>query len=273
VRDRLRGDAEHGGTEFTLAPRFAAQALLGRRWQLFLAYGRGFRPPEARAFTLPRQVPENVDLDRFAGGRPHMTVADNAEVGARWQPAGFVDVGAAAFGTFIARESIFDHVSGFNVELGATRRLGVEADVQLRPTSWLGMGVSAVYSNARFVSSGAPVPGAPPLIVQLQGTLMHPRGWRAGLRGFALGRRPLTYGATAGALAVLDASAGYEQRWRSVVLGLDLSVDNVLGSRWRDGEYHFASYWDPAQAPSSLPTIHFVAGPPRMLRLAGTVRF
>lgn len=269
VRDHVRGGPVVGGTEFTLAPRFAAQTLLGRHWQLFAAYGRGFRPPEARAFTLPRQVPENVDLDEFAGGRPHMTVADNAEVGARWQPAAFIDVGAAVFGTFIARESIFDHVSGFNIELGATRRLGAEADVQLRPTSWLGLGVSLVGTQARFASSGAPVPGAPPLLAQVQGTLMHPNGWRAGLRWFAMGRRPLSYGATAGALTVLDASAGYQWRW----LGLDLSVDNVLGTRWRDGEYHFASYWDPTQPPSSLPTIHVVAGPPRMVRIAGSVRF
>jgi iron complex outermembrane recepter protein len=273
VRDHVGGGPVVGGTELILAPRAAAQALLGRRWQTFAAYGRGFRPPEARAFTLPRQVPENVDLDVFAGGRPHMTVADNAEIGARFQPAAFVDVGAAGFGTFMARESVFDHVSGFNIELGATRRLGAEADVQLRPTSWLGLGVSAVYSHARFVDGGAPVPGAPPLIVQLQGTLVHPQGFRAGVRGFALGRRPLSYGATAGAVAVLDATLGYEHRVRGYALGLDLSVDNVLGTRWRDGEYHFASYWDPAQPPSSLPTIHFVAGPPRMLRLAGSVRF
>jgi iron complex outermembrane recepter protein len=269
VRDRLQGGPRRRGTQFTLAPRFAAQAALGRHWQLFAAYGRGFRPPEARAFTLPQAVPENVDLDEFRGGEPKMTVADNTEVGARWQPAGFIDVGAAVFGTFIARESIFDHVSGFNIELGPTRRLGVEADVQIRPTPWLGLGVSAVGNHARFTTTGAPVPGAPPFLAQLQGTLMHPSGWRAGLRWFAMGRRPLSYGATAGALTVLDASVGYQWKW----LGLDLSVDNVLGTRWRDGEYHFASHWNPDESPSSIPAIHFVAGPPRMFRLAGSVRF
>lgn len=269
VTDRLQGGALRSGTKFTIAPRFAAQALLGRHWQVFAAYGRGFRLPEARAFTLPTMVPENTRLDEFRGGRPFMTVADNAEVGARWQPAGFIDVGAAVFGTFIAHESIFDHVSGFNIELGPTRRLGVEADVQFRPTSWLGLGVSAVGNQARFTETGAPVPGAPPFLAQLQGTLMHPGGWRAGLRWFAMGRRPLSYGATAGALTVLDASLGYQWRW----LGLDLSVDNVLGTRWRDGEYHFASYWNRNDAPSQIPTIHFVAGPPRMVRIAGSIRF
>jgi iron complex outermembrane receptor protein len=269
VRDRLQGGPRVGGTKFTLAPRFAAQALLGRHWQLFAAYGRGFRLPEARAFTLPQVVPENVDLDQFRGGEPHMTVADNAEVGGRWQPAAFIDVGAAVFGTFIARESLFDHVSGFNIELGPTRRLGVEADVQIRPTPWLGLGVSAVGNQARFTTTGAPVPGAPPFLAQVQGTLMHPKGWRAGLRWFAMGRRPLSYGATAGALTVLDASVGHQWKW----IGVDLAVDNVLGARWRDGEYNFASHWNPDDAVSALPTIHFVAGPPRMFRLSASVRF
>lgn len=268
VHDRQQGRV-FSGSRAALAPRFAAQALLGPRWQLFAAYGRGLRPPEARAFTLPEQVPENVDLDEYAGGQPRMTLADNAEVGARWQPAEFIDVGAAVFGTWIGRESVFDHVSGFNVELGPTQRLGVEADVQIRPTSWLGLGVSMVGNHARFTHTGAPVPGAPPVLAQVQGTLMHPKGWRAGVRGFAMGRRPLSYGATAGALAVLDASVGYQWRW----LGIDLSIDNVLGSKWRDGEYHFASYWDRSEDASRLPTIHYVAGPPRMIRIAGSVRF
>ncbi|MEM9460917.1 MAG: TonB-dependent receptor [Myxococcota bacterium] len=268
VRDR--GQARtFSGTAWTLAPRVATQALLGARWQLFAAYGRGFRPPEARAFTRPEQVAEGEDADTYRGGLRSMTVADNAEVGARWKLDEIVDVGGALFGTFIARESVFDHVSGFNVELGATRRLGFEADVQVRPAPWLGLGVSLVGSHARFVETGDPVPGAPPLIAQLNGTLLHPKGLRAGLRGLVMGRRPLSYGATAGALATIDASVGYQ--WRR--FQADLYVDNVLGTRWRDGEYHYASYWDRDQPRQGLPTIHFVAGPPRMFRVAGSIRF
>ena len=269
VRDRLQADQVFSGTQVAAAPRFAAQALLGPRWQLFSSYGRGFRPPEARAHTLPTEVPEDVELDRFRGGEPRMTLADSAELGARWQPADFMDFGAAVFGTWIGRESVFDHVSGFNIERGASRRLGVEADVQVRPTPWMGLGLSIVGNHARFSETGAFIPGAPPLLAQVQGTLMHPKGWRAGLRWFAMGRRPLSYGATAGAVTVVDASVGYQWKW----FGVDLSVDNLIGTRWRDGEYHFASYWDRNQTASRLPTIHYVAGPPRMVRLAGTIDF
>ncbi len=269
VTDRLDGNARHTGTQWALAPRLATQAIVGQRWQLFAAYGRGFRPPEARAFTLPEQVPEGEDLDRYRGGGRTMMVADNGEVGARWKLDDLIDVGGSLFGTYIARESVFDHVSGFNIELGATRRVGFEADVQVRPTSWLGMGASIVGSHARFVQTGAPIPGAPPLIGQLNGTLLHPRGLRAGVRGLVMGRRPLAYGATAGALAVVDASVGYQ--WRR--LQVDLNVDNVVGSQWRDGEYHYASYWDRSRPRQGIPTIHYVAGNPRMFRVSGSVRF
>jgi len=65
------------------------------------------------------------------------------------------------------------------------------------------------------------------------------------------------------AMTVLDMSAGY--RWRFLDVGLTL--DNVLGLRWREGEYHFASHWDPARPRSEIPTIHYVAGYPFGVRL------
>ncbi|MBX7082026.1 MAG: TonB-dependent receptor [Nannocystaceae bacterium] len=270
VRDRLAAPErrESSGTLVQLSPRIATRFTLRERWQLFAAYGRGFRTPEARAFTLPTSVPENVDLDQFAGGKPFMTTTDNGEVGARVQPSELFDVGTSLFGIWIGRESIFDHVSGFNVELGATRRLGLEADLQIHPTRWLDLGIDVTAVHARFVDSGQRIPGAPPLFIQLQGALNHPSGFRAGLRWFVLGPRPLSYGGKAGATTVMDLSLGYRmRRWAQ----FDLSIDNALGTKWREGEYNFASYWDRSQRASQIPGIHFVAGPPRMVRAAVTL--
>ncbi len=269
VRDRLQpqGAQEYSGTLVQLSPRLSTRFTIRERWQLFAAYGRGFRTPEARAFTLPPAPPENADLSTFAGGKPLMTTTDNVELGARVQPSELFDLGAAMFGIWIGRESLFDHVSGFNVELGGTRRLGIEADLQIHPTRWLDLGVDVTAVRGRFVDSDGPIPGAPPLFVQLQAALNHPKGFRAGFRWFVLGPRPLTYGATAGAATVMDLSAGYRMKR----LQLDLAIDNVLGSRWREGEYNFASSWDRSERPSQIPAIHFVAGPPTMARLSATV--
>ena len=264
VRDHTQGGQEFRGTVWSLSPRLSTRFQIGPRWQLFAAYGRGFRSPEARAFTLPATPPPDVDLDRFAGGQPRMTVTDSAEVGARFAPNKLFDIGAAGFGTWIGRESIFDHVSGFNIELSGTRRLGVEADLQIHPADWADVGFDFTYVYGRFTSTGAPIPGAPPIVASMFGNLYHPTGFRAGLRWFLLGPRPLSYGATAGVVTVLDASVGYRRDWFQV----DLSVDNILGLRWREGEYNYASYWDLAEPRSQIPTIHYIAGYPRSARLS-----
>jgi outer membrane receptor protein involved in Fe transport len=269
VRDRLqpRGRQEYSGSLVQISPRASTRFTIRDRWQLFAAYGRGFRTPEARAFTLPPSPPENVDLDVYAGGKPQMTTTENVEVGARVQPSELFDVGMAMFGIWIGRESLFDHVSGFNIELGGTRRLGVEGDVQIHPTKWLDIGVDVTAVHARFTDSDGKIPGAPPLFVQIQGALNHPKGYRAGVRWFVLGPRPLTYGAKAGAATIMDLSVGYRMKW----LQLDLSVENVFGARWREGEYNFASWWDRSERPSQIPAVHYVAGPPTMARLSATV--
>lgn len=269
VHDRLApaGTPRASGTLVQLSPRLATRVTILPRWQAFAAYGRGFRTPEARAFTLPTTAPENVDLSAYAGGKPRMTTTENVELGSRVQPSELFDVGASAFGIWIARESIFDHVSGFNVELNSTRRLGLEADVQIHPTRWLDLGIDLTAVQARFVDSKAPIPGAPPLFVQIQGALNHPKGFRAGLRWFVLGPRPLTHGAKAGATTVMDVSVGYRIKW----MQLDVSIDNVYATKWREGEYNFASWWDRSQRASQVPAIQFVAGPPTMARFAATV--
>jgi outer membrane receptor protein involved in Fe transport len=269
VVDHLQRDEPFIETFFAASPRIALRLSPGERWSLFLAYGRGLRSPEARAITLPSTPPPDTDLAQFAGGQARMTLTDSTEVGARFVPSDLVEVGATAFGVWIDRESVFDHVSGFNVELSGTQRLGLEGDVQVHPIDWLSFGADITAVRARFTTSGAAIPGAPPLVTSLFGTLVHPKGFRAGLRWFLLGPRPLTYGAKAGVMTVLDLNVGY--RYRTVQV--DLSVDNSLGLRWREGEYNFASHWDPTRPRSQIPTIHYVAGYPLTARLGLTAWF
>ncbi len=269
VQDRLQDDRISRQTFWAISPRVAMRAELGRKWALFTAYGRGFRSPDARAITLPREPPENVDLDVYAGGEPRMTLTDAVEIGTRFAPNRLFDAGVTAFGTFIQRESVFDHVSGFNIERSGTRRLGAEADVQIHPTHWMDLGFDVTGVYGRFVETDKPIPGAPPLLVSTFGSLAHRSGWHAGWRWFLLGPRPLSYGARAGIVTVLDASVGYRTRH----FGIDLFLDNILGLKWREGEYNYASHWDATQPRSRIPTVHYIAGYPRMIRAAITVWF
>lgn len=269
VDDRLQENRRFRGTFWAVSPRIAARVSLGRSVVVTAAYGRGVRSPEARAVTLPDEAPEGVDLDTYAGGEARMTLTDAVEIGARFSPSHWFSVGTSLFATFIARESIFDHVSGFNIELSGTRRLGIEADVQVHPTDWLELGADVTAVHGRFLSSGTAIPGAPPLIVSMFGDVSHHSGLHAGWRWFLLGPRPLTYGARAGVVTVLDASVGYRHRH----FGLDVAIDNILGLKWREGEYNYASSWGLTETRSLIPSIHYIAGYPRMIRATLTLGF
>lgn len=264
VRDRLDSSGRTRGTRLSVSPRFALTLRAHPAVDLFASYGRGFRPPEARAFT--RFVPDRTGFseDLFTGGGPAMTAADSVEVGARVEPHRRIGLRAAGFATFVRRESVYDHVSGLNLELNATRRLGGELELRVSPTSWLTLSSEVTFVDARFVTSGRPIPLAPWLVGGVRAMLVHPSGLRAGLRFAALAPRNLPHGATGAPMSVVDLSIGY--RIRS--LRIDLEIENLLAQRIREGEYHFASWFGPGPAPSSLPVVHYVAGPPINARLS-----
>jgi hypothetical protein len=256
------------GVGFMPSPRLAATFRPHETLRLDLAYGRGLRPPEARAVVGRPPFEQGDTADRYVGGAPRFTTTDALELGGAWFPIERLSLNVTGFATFLQRESVFDHVSGSNVELGATRRLGVEAGLSGQPAPWLDMSVDFAFSDARFVRSGAFVPGAPRTYVQSRITIVHPAGLRVGVRWAVLGPRPLAFGAVADAWTNLSASVG----WRWTHAQLDLAADNLLGLRYGEGEYAFASIWGTGPD-SRLPARHFVAGLPFTLRGSFTVFF
>lgn len=263
VRDGLDDGARSSGTLFAVSPRATAEWRALERLRLFATYGRGFRPLEARAFTSFR--PERVGLaeEVYDGGEATMTIADALELGTRWNPSRYLGARLSGFATLIERESVFDHVSGVNVELNPTRRLGAELEVTSNPLDWLTLGADVTYVDARFVDSKGPIPHAPWLVGGARLTVSLDCGIRAGLRFLGIASRHLPHGARGAPLFLLDAIVGYRWRW----LRIDLELENLLSRRIREGEYHYASHWRPGAAPSRIPVVHYVAGPPLNARL------
>lgn len=269
VEDRLNNNASDGGVLAAVSPRFTAEWRALTTWRWFAAYGRGFRPPEARAFTSFEPEDTGISEDLYTGGDPAMTLTDSLEVGTRWHPNRYFGAMLAGFATFLEKESVFDHVSGINLELNSTRRLGAELDLQSTPVDWLTLNADVTYVGARFVQSGNPIPLAPPLVGSVRAVATHESGLRGGVRFFALAPRPLPHGAYGAPMAVLDATAGYTWNW----LRLDVELENLLNLRILEGEYHYASYWRRDTPPSALPVVHYVAGPPFNARVSMTAVF
>jgi iron complex outermembrane receptor protein len=54
---------------------------------------------------------------------------------------------------------------------------------------------------------------------------------------------------------------------------MTLQIDNALNTRWREGEYHYASWFDTSQERSQLPRLHYTAGQPFGVRASFTAWF
>jgi iron complex outermembrane receptor protein len=258
------GDGRLAGRSAILAwlPRLQLLAYPHPAASLLVAYGRGVRPPEARA-VLVRPLPGGgVDLSAYRGGSPRPTLSHDLEAGLRFRPGERVDLGLGGFAVLVQREQIFDHLAGTNLELNATRRLGVEADATVRPAPWLSLRGDVTAVDARFSGSGRPVPGAPTLFGSLEAHAQTGWGLSGGLRFFAVGPRPLAHGARAGALSMLDTLLLYRHGpWE-----LSLQIENLLGTRLREGEFNYASRFDRSEGRSLVPRVHYAAGPPRTIR-------
>jgi outer membrane receptor protein involved in Fe transport len=270
ARDRLATDDGAGGTLAAISPRLSLDSRLSPWLTLFGAYGRGFRPPEARAFSSFEPARTGLADDVYTGGEPAMTSTDSFELGGRYaDPARRWTAGLAAFATFIERESVYDHVSGVNLELNATRRLGAELELGAQPFAGLELRSFATVVQARFVQSGNPVPLAPRQTAGFSFIAGRQHGPRAGLRGIFVAPRPLPHGARGATLAVLDATLG----WHWERLYLDAEIENALDLRLREGEYHYASNWRPDRPASEIPVLEYVAGPPLNVRVSATASF
>ncbi len=269
IEDGLSEARTSSGTVAALSPRATLEWRVVTPWRLFAAYGRGFRPPEARSFSTFEPEHIGISDDLYDGGEPRMTAADSFEVGTRLHLNRYFGTSVAGFATLIEQETLFDHVSGVNLELNSTRRLGAEFEVHSNPLHWLTLHADVSYVDARFVDSGNPIPLVPGIVGSFRAIVTHQSGVRAGLRFTGLAPRPLPHGAQGAPLAVLDATAGYT--WR--MLRFDLEVENILDQKIREGEYHYASHWRPGEEPSEIPVIHSAAGPPLNARFSVTAIF
>jgi iron complex outermembrane receptor protein len=237
-----------------LAPK--ASAVLAPEAPLsgFASYGRGYRSPEARGIE--------------DGDRAPFTQADSGELGLRWRPRAWLLLRAAAFRIDISNEMVFDHAAARFLSEGATRRHGAEASAEITPRDDLKAELELSWADGRSVATGEPLPYAPRWLCSLG---LYALGWErgevettAGLRLWALGPRPLPEGFYSQAALVADLELA--SRWEDWELGIEL--DNLFGTRWRDGEFVYPSCFDADGSCSELPALHLTAGEPFALHLS-----
>lgn len=258
-----------------LGPRVAVEITPVPELALSIAYGHGYRSPQARQLTDGESAPfakvESADL----GAR--LELGDHHEL----------EVSVTGFVTSVSSDIAFDPGEGRLEAIGPSTRLGVAATLGARPWSFLVSSLSVTYVRATLDApplasaedpdppyrSGQLLPYVAPWVVRADvgahGTLVHLGEWdlegRIGVGFSFLSPRPLPFGAFADPVALLDAQAGAS--WGPIEIGVE--VFNLTDQRFSAIEYSFASNWSPSEPPSRLPARHQSAGAP--LTVMGTL--
>jgi hypothetical protein len=230
------------------------------------SYGEGFRSPQARTLSEGERLP-------FATVRAVEAGLRAREARKAWQAS------LVGFQSWLSHDQVFDATARGNVEAPPSSRTGVAAAV----TGHGGPFVSAfatTYSRAVFTGSdatfaeGDTVPYAPALVVRDDSTVGFGLGkWgrdevkaRVGAGFEAAALRTLPGGRDGMNVFELDALAGVS--WRE--LELTLNGMNLLGLKYYDAQYVYASSFEKG-APPPAPSPHVLVAAPTSVFLTLSV--
>lgn len=221
------------------APRISLSRPLADNVLAYLAFGRGFRSPQATELYRLQRQQTVADLDSEQ--------LDSFELGIKADWPG-VSMRAAAFRAK-KRNFIFRDADGFNVSDGRTRHVGIELSSELRPHPQLTakLAVTAARHTYRFdrpsagIVAGLDVDTAPRLLGELSISYRPTGTTRAELRLHHQGDyflEPANAQSYAGH-TVLDLRLGLKRdHW-----DVQLAIDNLLDRRFADrADFAFGSF-------------------------------
>lgn len=234
---------------------------------LSAAYGEGYRSPQALLLDEGEPAP--------------FTKVRSSDLGARLALDHFATLRASAYYTHLGQDVVFEPSEGRSEAAGPSTRVGTVMHAELHPVPFVHAAASATYVRATLdeppprtaedpsppFEKGQRLPYVPPWVLRLDVSADHtladlqrgPLAGRAGLGFTYWSPRPLPYGEQTGSVALLDGSLALSYR----MFDLDLSLFNVLDTRYAALELSAASNWDPAAVPSRIPVRHVMAGAPR----------
>ncbi|HVW27855.1 MAG TPA: TonB family protein [Polyangiaceae bacterium] len=183
-----------------------------------------------------------------------------------------IDVGARSvvFDTHVDHDLIFSQTAGRNTLAGPTTRLGSASSARLTG-GFYDVAANLTYVHATFDDTHLLIPYVPDLVLRVDNAFFGDLPWWT-LAGHALrasfatgvtyvGPRPLPYDTRSDTIFTIDNNLTVG--WSFV--DLSLSIQNLLDSRYRLGEYNYASDFHSQAFPTLVPVRHFSAGAPRII--------
>jgi iron complex outermembrane receptor protein len=245
-----------------------ASLVLGpvRNFSLSASYGQGVRSIDPIYVTQGTNTPF-AGIQAYEGGAVYAGPAGPMVLVAR----------SVFFSTHVDRDYIFDQTVGRNViGVGTTRTGWVGA---VRATGdWFDESANVTIVKSTYDDTHLLVAYVPDVVVRSDTAVWTDLPWLlrgAPLRGALsagvtyVGKRPLPFGALSDTIFTVDENATLA--WNNYELGV--TATNLLDTKYRLGEYNYASSFQQGVPPSYVPSRLFTAGAPRGIFGTFTVHF
>jgi iron complex outermembrane receptor protein len=237
-----------------------------RHFSFSLSYGQGIRSVDPSYITQDIKTPFASVVSYEGGVTYAREVGDDSLV-----------LRSILFQTHVDKDLIFSETAGRNVLGAGTTRTGWVGALRLAGTHFDESAnltlVKSLYDDTHLL-----VAYVPDAVFRSDSALLaelpvrfggHPVRGSVGAGITYVGRRPLPFGQRSDSIFTADLSLALS--WTHFELGL--TTTNLLGTRYRLGEYNYASNFN-AQSPPQptlVPERHFAAGPPRGIFASLTV--
>ncbi|MHB1845449.1 MAG: TonB-dependent receptor domain-containing protein [Deltaproteobacteria bacterium] len=240
-------------------PKLAVVLSPTQSWDVYLDGGGGFHSNDARGIIA-------------AGGAGALPRAWGAEVGSRLLLWNRLDLTSALWFLYLESEETFDPDIDTTVPNPPSRRYGVDFSARWdlwRRYFWADADFMIAHVQyTQEVQGGMYVPLAPTETATLGLAAVLPFGFRARIGMEQMADRAATPDGTQLALGytIFDLNATY--RWRFVEVGV--SIQNLLGTPWRDGQFAYVSRL-PGEPAAGVSEVDFSPGDP--FNVQGTLTF
>ena len=261
-RQGYRSPVQNASTSATLMqPR--ATVLVGpmRGMTLSASYGRGARSIDPEYINQDKQTPF-AQVDALEVGALYSRTVGTTELNVR----------SALFQTRVDQDLFFNAAEGRSTLSDGTTRNGWAGSARATGT-WFDVASSLTLVRARFDDTRLAIPYVPGLVARVDGAVfgalpikIEGRGlWASFGTGVSyVGARPLPFDERSQTIALVD--AGVNVRWRGTTVGL--MSTNLLGARYKIGEFNYSSDFRSRDYPTLVASRHFNAGEPRSVYLS-----
>ena len=231
------------------------------------SYGRGVRSIDPSYVTQDQNTPFAA-ITAYEGGVGYVKTTDHLTLTAR----------SIFFQTKVDRDLVFSETQGRNTLGGGSTRTGWVG--ALRATGdFFDEAANMTMVRSEFDDTHLLIPYVPDLVIRSDSAVFHAIPWftiggehvvaALGAGVTYVGHRALPYGQRSDVVFTVDTTGSLS--WKGYEVSL--TATNLLGRRYRLGEFDYASDFHSQGQPTLVPMRHFTAGAPRAIFLSFAATF